>query len=170
MTESCTRLSDRMPAVAAGNARWTTADSAHLAACADCAAEWELVQRAAALGAGEARGLEMGQLSTDVLARVRIDRRVQGLRRRAAAVLSVAAAAAIALSVWVAGKPDPAPPPRESAFVVPLVELEALEAEDLELVLDGLASPLSEGTSLDTPTLGDLDSTELERVLRAWEG
>ena len=39
----CTYLSDRMPDVALGRARWTVEDERHLAACADCDAEWAIV-------------------------------------------------------------------------------------------------------------------------------
>ena len=35
---ACTQLSDRMPEVALGRARWTPNEAAHLAACADCRA------------------------------------------------------------------------------------------------------------------------------------
>ena len=46
----CTRLSDRMPAVAHGLARWSPVDESHLAQCADCAAEWTIVREAAVSG------------------------------------------------------------------------------------------------------------------------
>ena len=171
MIDACTRLSDRMPSVAAGQDRWTADESAHLSSCADCAAEWELVQRTSALGREDTRFIDTAQLATDVVARVRVQRRLRGLRRSAAAVAGLAAAAALLFAVWTADTPETrAPEAPEAAFVLPLVELEALEADELEVVLDGLAAPLSEGTSLDTPTLGDLESTELERVLHAWEG
>ena len=39
----CERLSDRMPEVAMQQAAWTAEEAAHLASCADCRAEWDLV-------------------------------------------------------------------------------------------------------------------------------
>src|SRR6185437_16329344 len=48
---TCTRLSDRMPDVAHGTSRWTELEERHLAECADCRAEWELVTAASRLGA-----------------------------------------------------------------------------------------------------------------------
>ena len=48
---ACERLSDRMPDVARGRARWTAEEAAHLAACADCLAEWDLVATTIRLGA-----------------------------------------------------------------------------------------------------------------------
>ena len=44
----CERLSDRMPDVALLRAAWSAEEAAHLASCADCRAEWDLVL--AALG------------------------------------------------------------------------------------------------------------------------
>jgi len=39
----CERLSDRMPEVALLRAAWSAEEAAHLASCADCRAEWDLV-------------------------------------------------------------------------------------------------------------------------------
>ena len=47
---SCTQLSDRMPEVALGLARWTADDERHLAGCADCRSEWAIVSTASRLG------------------------------------------------------------------------------------------------------------------------
>jgi hypothetical protein len=46
----CTQLSDRMPAVAQGAARWSAVEEAHLTRCKDCLGEWTLVRRTAELG------------------------------------------------------------------------------------------------------------------------
>ena len=47
----CERLSDRMPDVALQRAAWSAEEAAHLASCADCRAEWDLVLAARRLEA-----------------------------------------------------------------------------------------------------------------------
>ena len=53
----CEQLSDRMPAVAHGQAGWSAEEQAHLAGCADCRAEWDLVSAASRLGLDVAEGI-----------------------------------------------------------------------------------------------------------------
>jgi hypothetical protein len=53
---------------------------------------------------------------------------------------------------------------------IPLPELDSLQPAELDSVLQTMEEPLVDGSTLDEPTLGDLDSTELQRVLDYWEG
>ncbi len=46
---TCQELSDKMPSVVRGELSWTDAEAHHLADCADCRAEWEVVSAGAAL-------------------------------------------------------------------------------------------------------------------------
>ncbi|MBK8005811.1 MAG: sigma-70 family RNA polymerase sigma factor [Gemmatimonadetes bacterium] len=67
-------------------------------------------------------------------------------------------------------KPLPRRPLVAVGFHLPLAELDQADAEVLEAVLDQLDAPVGEGSSMDAPSLGDLDDTQLERVLRSLEG
>lgn len=64
----CTRLSDRMAAVAHRRAAWSADEAAHLASCRDCAAEWRVFQVGTTLGAEVARTLPADFLATRVVA------------------------------------------------------------------------------------------------------
>jgi hypothetical protein len=87
---------------------------------------------------------------------------------------SLAAAALVTLVVWtdqnrshpVQGGGDVT----GQAFQLPLAELESLDAGELTTVLEGLEAPLGAEATPEAPGLGDLQDTELERVLRSLEG
>jgi anti-sigma factor RsiW len=179
----CEGLSDRMPAIAAGRGDWTAEERAHLDACADCRAEWALVEAVQGIGGSVAPRIEPAAMSTAVLARVReaehADRR-RATTRWALTWGSLAAAAALTLVVLFGG-PDPAGPEvatvptvesaTDVAFQVPLPELDGAEPEELQAVLDGLEVPLGESSTLDDGLPGDdVTQQDMERVLRAWEG
>jgi hypothetical protein len=172
----CASMPDRMPEVAAGRTSWSEAESAHLAGCADCAAEWALIQTARRLGDQAARGIDPVALTQAVLARLREERTARRRWTRAASFASLAVAAMIAVVLWV--RPGPRAPEASPGTVasaaqplrVPLAELERLDATELEAVLDGLDEPVGAGAAPDAPNLGDLDDHELERVLRSLEG
>ena len=57
---TCTHLSDRMPEVAPGRARWSAEDERHLAACEDCRAEWAIVSAASRVGSRSRRRIRRG--------------------------------------------------------------------------------------------------------------
>lgn len=167
----CTMLSDRMPAVAAGGDAWSAADQAHLASCAECAAEWGLVRTAGELGLRSGYAPDTVALSRSVLERLAADRREHVVRGRRTWWAAALAAAAVVLMLW-RGRPATAPVPSqgfaapvESTALVP--ELDSLDAGELTEVLDAFDAPLSERVIIGTPTLGDLSDQELERVLRA---
>lgn len=96
----CTQLSDRMPDVALGRARWTPEDERHLAGCDDCRAEWTLVSTASRLGA-RLPAIDPERVAAGAMERIRRERVHAGARTRRIAVLGgLAAAAAVALAVW----------------------------------------------------------------------
>lgn len=179
----CERLSDRMPAVAAGRDAWSVEERTHLDACADCRTEWVLVEAAQGLGGDGTLRTDPRVMAADVLVRVRAAEHAD--RRRASTRWALtwgglAAAAAVMLAVLFGG-PDPvspevatAPPVQSGAdvaFQVPLPELDGAAPEELQAVLDGLEVPLGESSTLDDGFPGDdVTSQDMERVLRAWEG
>jgi len=181
---TCERMSDRMPGVAAGRAAWTAEERGHLDACADCRAEWALVQAAGAVGGRVASRTAPEALAATVLARVHeaehADRR-RATTRWALRWGGLAAAAALMLAVLFRGPApagpeaagdsgEPAPAPAEVAFQLPLPELDDAESDELQAVLDGLEAPLGESSTLDGLLGEDVTEQDLERVLRAWEG
>ncbi len=59
----CEKLTDRMFLVAQGGSDWSAEEAAHLASCADCGAEWRLVQAAQGLGALAASRIDPARVS-----------------------------------------------------------------------------------------------------------
>jgi hypothetical protein len=164
---SCEEMLDRMPAVAQGTAQWSEEEAKHLAGCPNCQAEWSLVQGAQALGS-QAAALDVERLGVAVLGRLRAERQASRWRR-AGWVTGLAAAAAVALVVWVKG-PDKTVGPVHEAFRIPVAELDSLDNRELESVLEDLDAPLGAGSLNGSSGLGDLDDGQLERVLRSLEG
>jgi hypothetical protein len=170
MTISCEALSDRMPAVARGQAEWTEAEAAHVSACPNCGAEWRLVQRAARLGVRDGEAIAPARVAGAVLARLRAERRRRWIRTGWLAAL--AAAAAVVLLVWSGrqGRPGVEPGAAPAEFHLPMAELDGLDQQQLQTVLDDLEGPLGGTAASEVPSLGDLDDHQLERVLRSLEG
>ncbi len=172
----CEAVQDRMPLVVHGGPTWTEAEAAHLASCADCAAGWRVVQTAARLGDAAARRVDPEHISAAVLSQLARDRRSTRWIR-GGWLTGLAAAAAVVLLVW-GGEPRHRPGPETAQVApsgtqelrVPLAELENLDAAQLESVLEGLDAPLGSQAAPDAPHLGDLDDSQLERVLRSLEG
>lgn len=164
----CEQLSDRMAAVAGGD-RWTTAEAAHLASCADCAAEWALIATARGLGARLSGTLNARHVTERVLGRLRAEQAV-ARSRRGLAIAGLAAAAVIALAIWTG---SPRPPGGITAQVasaadLSLVELDSLRAPELEALLQSM-DPADDSDPLHAvPSL--LDDGELDNVLEALEG
>lgn len=101
---TCTQLSDRMPDVAHGTSRWTETEERHLAECADCRAEWELVTAASRLGAALRPPADPALLSTVLLERLARERQRTRLRARLWAAAGLAAAAAVMFAVWTGAR------------------------------------------------------------------
>lgn len=173
----CLRLSDRIPEVALGRSSWTAEEAAHLRGCADCRAEWTLVGAAAALAARAPNPSDPAAMAGAIERRLRRDRAEQRQRTRNWSLAGLAAAAAVALLVWT-GRPDrpvgitrgTQPTPAASQALVPLPELESLEPAELDSLLRLMEAPLAGSSTLDAPTLGELEDSELEQVLASWEG
>jgi hypothetical protein len=169
----CTRLSDHIPDVALGRASWTPDQAAHLRDCADCSAELALVQATIAIG-GKAPRMPDPERMADAIGR----RLVEKPRRRewSRPMAGMAAAAALLLAVWTRWPPTPPERPvsepahAASQALVPLPELEQLEPAELDSLLERMEAPVAGSSTLDAPSLGDLEDTELEQVLDTWEG
>jgi anti-sigma factor RsiW len=175
----CEQMAERMPEVAHGGGQWSDREAAHLASCPECQAEWRLVREASRLGQSTAARLDPARLSATVLAEVR-RRRQHDRWRRGAWVTALAAAAAVVLVVWTGSGKGPrslatgvdsgATAPVELGIQLPLSELESLDSEQLQAVLDGLDAPVGVVSPGPAPSFGELDDTQLERVLRSLEG
>ena len=162
-------LLERMPEVADGVSRWSAEDSAHLAACPECREAWALLSAAAGIGAGVERTFDASGTARAVALRLRAaESRGRGLRRVAVGLL--AAAAALLLYLGGSGRNAVAPTPAPVVAARFLPELDSLTTDELATVaaeVDAQVPSLdvTEGASID-----DLDSTQLERVLRSMEG
>ena len=166
----CEQLSERMPAVALGQAVWGDAERAHLIGCAECQAEWALISEASRLGLDVAAGLDAHHVTERVLGRLRVEGGRVRRRRVGWTLGGLAAAAALVLAVWP-GKPRPGAMTPAVAEEMPLPELDSLGTPELQAVLDSLETPL--GTAVqgaDTGDLDDLDAQELQHVLDGLEG
>ena len=160
-------LQDRMPEVARGTTDWDPSETAHLAGCAECGAEWALIRAAAKVGAGIERDFDVARAAHAVTERLRHHR---PLHRRPAVrtLIGLAAAAAIAFVFLRPVVPTPTAPAATEARLLP--ELDSLNVEELTLLADAIEPPLAETPLGADPALTDLDSTQLTRVLRSLEG
>jgi predicted anti-sigma-YlaC factor YlaD len=163
----CERLSDRLPEVARGSARWTPEEAAHLAACAECRAEWELVAATIRLGGRAPQGEHPDAIATAVLRRVAEDRRSRARRRFWG--LGLAAAAALAGVIWAGDRPEPGVPP-VATIENTMPDSEPLGTAELDSMLEALDASQLGASALDEPSLNDLDTNELEQVLSTLEG
>lgn len=167
---TCTHLSDRMPATALGRRGWTPEEIRHLERCADCRAEWGVVQVSAQLGAGEDWSVDSTKLARQSLARVAALHARQRRRRRWL-VGGLAAAAVLMLMVRLAAHRAESSLPAAQAATLSLPALDSLSEEELRLVLAAVSGPsLEADAELETSGLEALDSTGLEQVLITLEG
>ncbi len=167
---ACERLSERIPDVKQGRSRLTAEETAHLAACAECAAEWRLLGAVHAIGAAAPVPGDATRLTAGVLRRLAEDRRIR-LRSWRGRLVGAGVAAAIATALWTAvqgGAPAPESPLPPVEIALP--ELEPLETAELDSLLETMDSTPAAWSALGEPTLGDLDADELEQVLGTWEG
>lgn len=159
-------LRDRMPDVAAGRVEWSTAETAHLAGCPECAAEWRLIRSARRLGVEVEQTFDGPAAARGVTARLRTERWRPWPGRLS--LVGLAAAAALALMVLPPARSvDPSVIPT-AVRVIP--ELDSLSMDELTLVAEAFETPLIETGIVDGQPLYELDSTQLERVLRSLEG
>ena len=166
---ACSRLSDRMVAVASGLATWSAEEAEHLAGCPECGAEWRVARAGRALG-DSLPPPDLGRLVRGVRARLTSEpaapRAVTPIGGRRAGwrwVAVVAAAAVVVMAIRLGGRRTTIDATAEPVGV--LTELEELSPSELETVL----TELEVAGSRDDGSLGDLDADELEQVLHSWE-
>ena len=172
MTTDCERLSDRMPEVAMQRAAWTAEESAHLASCADCRGEWELVLAAKRLEA-RAPAVDAAGIAAAVQRRLATERATRRRGRWIWAAGSAAAAAAIAFALTSGGGPRREPAAAvaiEIEPLVPLPELDGLETAQLDTLLRAINTAPAGTSGSESTTLGDEVDAELEQILATWEG
>ncbi len=168
----CDHLSDRMRDVLHADAPWSPAETAHLASCAGCRAEWELVLAARSLEV-LAPTIDPADHAARLQRRLAVDRASRARASRAWRLAGSAAAAAAILAAALIGRDDAGPPSPAVAgaeALVPLPELEGLESAQLDTLLRSLDGPFAGSPPLDASTLGEDEDGELERVFATWEG
>lgn len=174
--DRCGQTQERMPDVAAGTEVWSAEDAAHLASCESCALEWPIVSAARRLGSEAAGQINPTDLAVRVVAGVRREEK-RSRWRRASWVSGLAAAALVVLVVRTT-IPLGGPSVDSTAIAVvespseaiPMAELEALDAEQLQAVLEQLDAAAGSAEGGGVPRMGDLDDQQLESVLRSLEG
>ena len=175
----CEAMSDRMPSIAKGEADWETEESAHLATCGDCQAEWELIAPIARVAARQ----PMPAMDLDLVA-ARLTAQLEGKGKVLAfpapsrwmrPLAGLAAAAAVILSFTFL-RPDLSEGnvavgvPTRAPTAIP--ELDALLEAELEVVLASLTPDETDEGVLSgggIPRLGDLTDEELEMLLEPTE-
>ena len=174
---ACGTLQERMPEVAAGTAEWTPAEMAHLAGCDECAREWRIVSAARRLGGAAAGRIDPAAMATRVVAELGSPPRRRWGRSLWVSGLAAAAVVVLVLRVGFPGT-TPALVPDSTALAagdpvgttIPMAELDALDADQLEAVLEQLDGAAATAPTGDMPAMGDLDDHQLERILRSLEG
>lgn len=180
----CERLSDRMPGVALHRSVWSAEEESHLAACADCRTEWELIRIAARLGDSLPQQRDPAAIAAGVLGRVANARSTVRPRRRLWITAGLAAAAVAIIVVRIPKFPVrasiPAPIPvatgqaptaaGSASQSLPIPELDGLPVSQLESILGALDAAPDASSSLDGPAFDDMGAPELDRALADWEG
>lgn len=169
---TCDTLRDRMPDVAWGRDAFGDDDRAHLAACAECRAEWALVSDGLRLAEGIT--VDADRLAERLAGRLRDEAREAPVRRLPwrGVGLGVAAAASIALVLWAPRRersPIVQQPVAAAARLLP--ELERLDEKELRQVLVTVeGGDAADASPASLPRLGDLTETELEQMLQELGG
>ena len=176
----CTQLSDRMPDVAHGTSRWTETEEHHLAACADCRAEWDLVTAASRLGETLPSPADSALLSRLLLERLARERQRTRLQARLWTAAGLTAAAAVILTVWTGARTGSRPgdaaggaSPRVATTPVGPPGPEAPVAPDsaspVARVPALATAPTGARAELPLPELDDLPAEALDSMLHALE-
>jgi len=162
---------DRLADTALGTAALSDAESAHVAECAECRLERELVAAAGRLGVAQVARLSPTRVADAVRHRLATEPGPPVPRARATWLVGLAAAAALALAVWYGSTRVSAPAPMGSAPVELSVlhELDGLGEPELEAVLESI--PLAAGAVFhpELAPLDELNVNDLERLLRSME-
>lgn len=169
----CERLSDLMPEVARGRASWSRTDTAHLAACASCREEWNLVRRAATHGTAIGMQVDVDRITGQVLRRLQQEPAATTVRRTPLRRLAwpLALAASLSVMVWGGFPRDTGTAVTPATTVAVLHELDDLTPAELEAMLELVPEAAgSNYRTLETPeSLGDLSAEELELLLSSME-
>lgn len=161
---------DRMPVVARGTSAWSAGELAHLAACAECRAEWDMIQMVSGLGSGVVAGLDSARVAQVVGRRLALERgNTAGWRRNARRWLVGLAAAAAVLLVGRLTVTRLIESTSTTSLTV-LHELDELNAVELESLLESLPPATAVTGHPEPGSLDELDPTSLERLLRSLEG
>lgn len=174
----CEALSDRMPAVARGEAAWDQEEAEHLAWCPECRAEWAVVAPLARAAATSVPVLDLDRIARGVEARLGsptvLPIRQRARWRRPLGLLAAAAAAILGVAALRAVvSPDSSVAAVATRERTAIPELDALVEADLEILLATLqeesepTGSVLEGGGI--PRLGDLTDAELELLLEAVE-
>ena len=166
----CEGLSAMMPDVLAGRAAWSAAQEAHLMACAECAAEWRLVGLGATLYSGLVPDTE--RLVEVVLRGIRSDARLLPLRRLPwrGFALGLAAAASVALAVWVPNRAHETDVVALPSRIGPLLpKLSSLTDEQLDRISLASEGSYGVGEAGAVPHLSDLSESDLTQLSKLTE-
>lgn len=163
--------SERLLAVAHGQARCSPEEAAHLERCAECRLEWNLVRTARTMGRAPAERIPTAQTAATVARRLEAAPAIlPGVRSsRARWVLGLAAAAAITVAVLFSrGKTPHGAVPSDGGIAV-LHELDGLTAAELEVVLETIPPAANEAVHVESAAIDDLSASDLERMLHSME-
>ena len=166
----CSELSGRMPEVASGRSEWSPIEATHLAGCADCAAEWRLVRIGSTLHADLA--VDTGAMVREVLARLRAEGQVVATPRLPWRhfAFGLAAAAGIALAVWVPGRTHHAVVVTLPSRIGPLLpNLSNVTSEQWDALSLASEDAVIAGEPGAVPHLGDLTAEDLTQLSRLTE-
>ncbi|HTL06569.1 MAG TPA: hypothetical protein VL241_12540 [Gemmatimonadales bacterium] len=132
--------------------------------------EEELLQSAAKLGEDAVSGLDEQRVARTVLERLASEP-VAAPRRVGSTVRWLAGVAAVAAAVLLMVKP-PTTPTSPSPLSPPSVlhELDDLSASELQLLLESMPASAAAPAHPDPGSLDELDTKNLERLLRSLEG
>lgn len=180
---NCDEWLDRMPGLAAGSRDLTPEFSAHLEGCAECRANWQVIQAGARVGARAAATIDPERMARTVVARLADARAADQRRRYWTWGTLLAAAAALTLVVYTGkhdltshqaaqGQVQPVETQTASTteFAVPVSGLEDLDDGQLQTLYDQLDGALSAQGSVGAPHLEELSPDEMEQVLNSLEG
>ena len=164
--------SDRLAESVHGDTAWTTAEAAHLARCAECRLELDILGAARRLASRQLAGLDPAQVAPEVLHRLRDDQALRK-RRRGQWLVGLAAAAAVILAVSLGMPRGPSIPDDAGlaaySTVSVLHELDGLSEPQLEEVLQSIPQATEALDHVEMAPLSDLSASDLERVLRSME-
>lgn len=166
---------DRL-ADAASDASWSAGESAHLAGCAECRFELEIVAAARRLGVAQLSDLHSERVTDAVRTRLLTEPApaqggAVGGQTRWIVGLALAAALVLAVVYGKDGWPGQAtiqhtPVPVELSV---LHELDGLDEPELEAVLESIPVAAGAMSHLEPAPFVDLNVNDLERVLRSME-